>query len=107
MKSKELYFGTKLPMTLKDKIAILVDHGVATGQTLLSSIEFIIKQQPFKIAVALPVGPPSTLKKIKELPSVNRFLCLLAPDNFQAVRQFYKEFGQVDDQEAIRLFTHS
>ncbi len=57
--------------------------------------------------MALPVGPLSTLKKIKELPSVSELNYLLGPDNFQAVGQFYKEFGQVDDQEVIRLFADS
>lgn len=104
---KELYYGTKKPKSLKGKITILVDDGVATGQTLISSIELINKQQPLKIVVALPVGPTSTLKKIKELPSVNELICLLAPENFGAVGQFYKEFGQIEDQEVIRLFNDS
>ncbi len=104
---KELYYGRRNPISLKGKIAILVDDGVATGHTLLSSLELINKQQPLKIIVALPVGPLSTLKKIKELPSVSELNYLLGPDNFQAVGQFYKEFGQVDDQEVIRLFADS
>jgi len=107
LQRKELYYGTRTPRSFKGKIAILVDDGVATGHTLLSSIELIDKQQPLRIVVAIPVGSPSTLKKIKELPSVNELNYLLAPENFQSVGQFYKDFSPVEDQDAIRLFRDS
>lgn len=97
------YYGNKTPLNLKDKIVILVDDGVATGNTLISSIKFIEQQKPSQIIVALPVGPPSTIKKIRELPSVNKTICLLTPYYFQAVGEFYEEFNPVEDEEVIRL----
>ncbi len=97
------YYGNKIPLNLSDKIIIIVDDGVATGNTLISSIQLIHQQQPKQIIVALPVAPPSALKKIKALPFVNKVICLLIPNNFQAVGQFYQEFNQVDDNEVIQL----
>ncbi|PTM08601.1 MAG: phosphoribosyltransferase [Bacteroidetes bacterium] len=100
---QDMYYGSSTPTNLKDKTVILVDDGVATGQTLISSINLIHQQQPSQIIVALPVGPPSVIDKIKNMSSVNNTICLLTPFNFQAVGQFYKEFYQVDDSEVIRL----
>lgn len=97
------YYGTKQPLSLKNKTVILVDDGVATGHTLISSIKLIEKQNPSHIIVALPVGSPSAIEKIKKLPYVNETICLLKPSNFHAVGQFYKNFNQVNDDEVVRL----
>lgn len=97
------YYKTGETQQLNNKIVILVDDGVATGHTLMSCIKLIEKQNPSQIIVALPVGPPSVIKKINALPSVSETLCLMTPDDFFAVGQFYDEFNQVDDNEVIRL----
>ena len=99
----QLYYGEKKPMTLKDKIVVLVDDGIATGNTIISCIQLIQLQKPSKIVVALPVSPNSALRKIREIPEVNEVICLSAPVNFQAVGQFYEEFDQVNDQEVVAL----
>lgn len=97
------YYGNKLPLTLVGKIIIVVDDGVATGNTLISSIELIKQQNPSQIIVALPVSPYSTLKKIETLTEVDKVICLLTPENFYAVGQFYEKFNQVSDKEVVRL----
>jgi len=99
----ELYYGDRKPMEFKDKIVILVDDGIATGNTMISCIQLIHMQKPLKIIVALPVAPPSAFKKIKEMEEVDEAICLSTPVNFQAVGQFYEEFNQVDDKEVIEL----
>ena len=99
----QLYYGEKKPMTLKDKIVVLVDDGIATGNTIISCIQLIQLQKPSKIVVALPVSPNSALRKIREMPEVNEVICLSAPVNFQAVGQFYEEFDQVNDNEVVAL----
>ena len=97
------YYGNRKPLSLKDKTVIIVDDGVATGNTLISCIELMQLQHPSKIIVALPVAPSSAIKKIKALPNVHDTICLLTPANFHAVGQFYEDFDQVSDEEVIRL----
>jgi putative phosphoribosyl transferase len=101
------YYGNKTALNLKDKLVILVDDGVATGNTLISSIKLIEKQKPSQIIVGLPVGPPSTIKKIRALPYVNKTICLLTPYYFHSVGEFYETFNPVDDKEVIRLLKAS
>lgn len=97
-----MYYGENEPMSLKDKIVIIVDDGVATGQTLMSSIQFIEQQHPAQIIVALPVGPITTINKLENMSSVNKTICLSTPKDFMAVGQYYAEFYQVTDDEAIQ-----
>ena len=98
-----LYYGEKKPIDFKDKTVILVDDGIATGNTIISCIQLIQLQKPLKIIVALPVAPNSALRKIREMQEVSEVICLSAPANFQAVGQFYEEFDQVNDNEVIEI----
>ena len=97
------YYGSKIPLSLKNKIVILVDDGVATGNTLISSLQLIKEQQPSEITVALPVASKSALRKINSLSFVQQTICLLVPDYFNAVVQFYQEFNQVNDNVVLEL----
>ena len=93
------YYGNKQPQELKDKILIIVDDGIATGNTIMSTIEMLYEEHPKKILVAIPVSSQSALKNIKNTPFVDEVICLSAPQNFKAVGQFYINFDQVDDLE--------
>ena len=93
------YYGTKKPQELKDKTLIIVDDGIATGNTIISTIEMLHDEHPKKIVVAIPVSSQSALQKLKSTPFVDEVICLSTPVNFMAVGQFYKNFDQVDDTE--------
>jgi len=99
----EQYYKKGMPHDLSDKVAIVVDDGIATGNTLLATVELIYKKNPKAIVVAIPVAPPSSLKKLENSPFVNEVICLETPHNFMAVGQFYEEFDAVSDEEAIRI----
>ena len=49
------------------------------------------------------VAPPDTLLKVGA--QADEVVCLHAPENFQAVGQFYADFGQVEDDEVIALLS--
>lgn len=97
------YYKNRFPENLRDKTIIVVDDGVATGNTLLVTIGLVKKQEPKKIIVAIPVAPPSAIKLLESTPDIDEVVCLQVPHNFHAVGQFYEEFRQVSDQEAIRI----
>ncbi|MCG2459986.1 phosphoribosyltransferase [Flavobacteriaceae bacterium F89] len=99
----EQYYRNRTPQKVKGKTVIVVDDGIATGNTLLATVALIHKQRPKKIVVAVPVAPNSVISKFKSEPKINEVICIKAPHNFQAVGQFYKNFEQVSDSEAIAL----
>lgn len=99
----QMYYGDEMPLNLSGKTVIIVDDGIATGNTLISCVGLIKKQQPKKIVIALPVAPKESLNQIKKMPSVDEVVCLLSPVDFYAVGQFYEDFGQVTDDEVIDI----
>lgn len=97
----KLFMGDKKPTDLKNKIVILVDDGIATGNTILATIRMIKKQLPKKLIVAVPVAPPDTARRVSK--EADEFICLLTPSDFYAVGQFYEDFSQVSDEEVIKM----
>jgi len=96
-----LFMGNREQIDVKGKIVILVDDGIATGNTLIASIHAIKKRKPKKIVVAIPVSPKNTALIIDDL--VDEFICLQIPKDFHSVGQFYEEFNQVNNDHVIKL----
>lgn len=88
-------------LNLKNKIAILVDDGIATGATMEVSIKSVKAKKAKKIIIAVPVIAPDSLQKIKK--EVDEIIYLDAPQNFGAVGAFYENFEQVEDNRVIEL----
>jgi putative phosphoribosyl transferase len=95
------YMNDEAPVTITGKTVILTDDGVATGQTLLSTVDLLKRDNPAKIIVAVPVSSPEAMRKIEE--QVDEAICLTCPEKFNSVGQFYEKFDQVSDEDAIGL----
>jgi len=102
IKLKEMYvkfMGDKDPEPIKDKTVIVIDDGIATGNTLLSTISMLKKSEPAKIIIAVPVASQNAINKLSGL--VDEIVCPLIPDTFYGVGGFYKNFDQVSDEEVL------
>lgn len=97
----KLFMGNNKPSDLKNKIVIIVDDGIATGNTIKASVLAIRKSNPKKIVIAVPVSPKETAMKLGDL--VDELICIQTPSEFYGVGQFYDDFSQVDDEEVIKL----
>jgi len=93
--------GKKACPKLEDKITLLVDDGVATGLTMEAAIKELRFYHPQKIIVAVPVAPPDTIDRIKNL--VDEIIVLSIEPLFFAVGQFYQSFGQTQDDEVKNI----
>lgn len=91
------YYDKKKPKALKNKVLIVIDDGIATGNTILATIAMLHAEKPKKIVVAIPVAPIKAFQKLKSSPFIDEVICLSTPRNFQAVGQFYENFEQVSD----------
>ncbi len=97
------YYRDRRPIPLKNKIVIVVDDGIATGNTLMATVQLVAKQEPSRIVVGIPVAPRSAVQNLENMPEVDEVVCLATPLNFMAVGQFYLHFYQVSDKEAIKI----
>lgn len=95
------FMGNKEPVDIKGKIIIVVDDGVATGRTILSTIKILRNKEPRKIVVAVPVASEEAADRIREV--VDDFICLHTPYPFYGVGRFYADFTQVEDEDVLLL----
>jgi putative phosphoribosyl transferase len=82
-------------------VAIVVDDGLATGSTMMAALHAVRARKPDTLVCAVPVASRDSLELVR--PFADEVVCLHAPEDFYAVGQFYRTFGQVEDDEAIRL----
>lgn len=97
------YYSIARPHDLKNKWVIIVDDGVATGSTVLATVQLASKKEPAGIVVATPVAPPRIIEKLKNSPFIDEVVCLDTPPYFMGVGQFYENFSPVSDEEAITI----
>ena len=98
---ERLYRGGRPRLDLKDRTAILVDDGLATGSTMLAAVAFARKRQAKRIVMAVPVASVEACEKLRE--KVDECVCLATPDPFFAVGEWYRTFLPTQDAEVIRL----
>lgn len=98
----KVYRGEKKPFQITNKVAIIIDDGIATGLTMRLAIKAVRKQKPDRIIVAVPVAPPYIVRELKQ--EVDDIIVLEPPEDFRgAVGAHYQEFEQVKDDTVIRL----
>jgi predicted phosphoribosyltransferase len=100
-KRRAEYTPARPPIDPKGRIVIVVDDGLATGATMIAALHAARAKRPERLVCAVPVASPDSLELVR--PYADEVVCLEAPPEFFAVGQFYREFGQVDDEQVVEL----
>lgn len=95
------FMGNRQPVDVEGKIVIVVDDGVATGRTILATLQMLRRKSPRKLIVAVPVSSEDAAERISS--EVDEFICLHTPYPFYGVGRFYQDFSQTTDEEVIAL----
>jgi predicted phosphoribosyltransferase len=94
------YLDGRSPALLKNKTVIVIDDGIATGNTLLATINTLKQQQPAKIIVAVPVSTESGFellsKHCDELISI-----IIERQYFHGVGAYYQNFSDVSEEQVL------
>jgi len=96
-----VYRGNRPEPCWSDRTIILTDDGIATGYTVLAALRSLQRAAPKEIILAVPVASPDAVEFLE--PEVDELVCLLVPEVFLAVGQFYYYFDQTSDEEVIAL----
>lgn len=96
-----LYRGDRPYPDLAGRDVVLIDDGLATGATMRAAAKAARMSAPASIVVAVPVGAPGAVRSIAE--DVDNVVCLDTPEPFMAIGYFYRDFGQVSDEEVAEL----
>jgi len=94
-----LYRGGEAAVDLRGRTPVIVDDGAATGLTVVAAVLAARRRHPLEVIVALPVSSEPALARVRE--EADRVVCLRAPRPFYGVGNWYRDFGQVGDQEVI------
>lgn len=85
-----------LPDLMKNTV-ILVDDGIATGQTVKAALSSLKKKTGNPVVLAVPVLPDDAVDTFAML--AGKLVYLKAPRFFQAVGQFYYDFSDLRHEE--------
>lgn len=98
---RALYFGDRPRPEPRDKTAVVVDDGLATGATARAAIQALREQGAKRIILATPVAPRETAAAMRK--EVDDLVCLSEPVEFLGVGSFYQDFHQLTDSEVLDL----
>lgn len=96
---RQLYLGGRPVVPVTGATAIVVDDGIATGTSMRAALRALRKRAPAQLVLAVPVAPADTLSALAG--EVDRIVCLMQPEPFNAVGVHYIDFHQVSDEEVI------
>ena len=102
---ERLYRGDSPPLALGGKTVILVDDGLATGASMRTAIVSLESHRPAWVTMAVPAAPQSTCRDLER--EVDEAVCVLTPEPFFSVGQWYVDFSQTSDAEVIDILRRS
>jgi putative phosphoribosyl transferase len=79
------------------RTVFVVDDGIATGATMIAAVEAIRDQGADEVVIVTPVMPAELVESLKVVAAL---VYLQAPDDFEAVGQYYEEFEMMDELQA-------
>jgi predicted phosphoribosyltransferase len=104
-KRRAQYTPVRPPLDPLGRIVIVVDNGIATGASMIAALRAVRAKQPAKLIAAVAVAPPETVERMRA--EADEVVCVYAPEHFYAVGQFFEDFSQVSDEQAIAILRES
>ncbi len=98
----EQYAGLRLPELFQGRTVVIVDDGLATGLTMQAAIGYALRHGAEAIVVAVPCASERAAYEVRSLLKrpEDRFVCPLVDPAFSSVGEHYRDFPQVEDDEA-------
>jgi putative phosphoribosyl transferase len=93
------------PVSLTGRTVIVVDDGIATGNTVQAALRAVRRMRPRRVVLAVPVAAMDALATLR--PLVDEVVCLRVPRGFDAVGEFYREFPPASDGEVSALLARA
>jgi len=96
---RQRYLGSRERVDIRDRTAIVIDDGIATGATTKAALRATRSRNPKKLVLAVPVAPTENLAELRD--DADDVVCLEDHEFFGAIGLYYADFSQVSDEEVI------
>jgi putative phosphoribosyl transferase len=83
------------------RAVVVVDDGVATGMTMQAALRHVRRRKPARLIAAAPIASREAASLLKR--EADAVVFLGNPRRFGSVGSFYRDFGQVSDEEVAQL----
>jgi putative phosphoribosyl transferase len=93
------YRGNRARLPVSEKIAVIVDDGIATGSTAVAACRIARALGAASVALAVPVAPEGWEARIGG--EADLLVSVITPAVFQAISQFYDDFSQTSDEDVV------
>jgi putative phosphoribosyl transferase len=97
----ERYRGTRKPVELYGRTAILVDDGLATGCSARAALGSLRERGAHHAILAVPVAARASVRALRR--HADEVICVEMPDDLQAVGYWYEDFAPTGDAEVRAL----
>lgn len=98
-----IYRGSRPPIDVAGRDAVIVDDGIATGGSAAAAVEVVRRRGARRVVVAVPVAAESGAGRLREV--ADEVVCPLTVPGSFAVGAWYDDFHQLDDDEVVELLT--
>ena len=98
---ERFYRGKDGRPSVRDRVTILVDDGLATGASMRAALEPLGSQEPKRLVAAVPVAPAETCDALRA--EADEVVCVASPASFRGVGEWYRDFEQTSDEEVREL----
>ena len=95
------YLRSRPSLKPDGRVTIVIDDGVATGETTRVALQAMRMHKPKKLVLAVPVAASSAIEELREL--ADDVVCLTDLDPMGAVGYFYDDFEQLSDRDVTDL----
>lgn len=97
----KLFRDARPALSLANRIALILDDGIATGSTAQAACRVARALGATKVLLAVPVGSVEATELLKN--AADEVICLHTPRTFSAVGEWYQDFSATSDEEVIDL----
>jgi len=104
-RQERAYRSGEPPLDLTDRIALIIDDGLATGASMLAAIRAARALGARTVIAAAPVGAADTVKRLGA--EADDVVVDFTPPDLGSVGQWYDDFGQVDDDRVLHALGRS